>query len=317
MTDELMHEYIARFAQKRINLSRKDARKHRRRAHRLSKLLEAKIQKNLAFDLVKVVHSGSVAKRTALRGVSDLDIAIYVRAGSTPMHDTEFLPKFIEQLKKVYPSMENEQINRYKRTVKVNFRRSPLSVDIVPVIYEGNGDYGWLVNRTSGERMCTNIPLHREFINRRSRYYGPNYKQLIRIVKWWKQVNNLKFKSYMIELLWAHLAPSTPLENYPLALKDFFAYIVDSGLKERIFFPDYYKAEDLPERRKSSIEIFDPINPENNVAEKYSRKGRVASIKAACKALVAITEAEQASTRAEAFKCWQTILGEEFKEKNC
>lgn len=103
------------------------------------------------------------------------------------------------------------------------------------------------------------------------------------------------------------------MTDYPTALEDFFTYIVRSGLKERVFFTEHYSARSLPADSTGIIEIFDPVNPHNNVAKNYEEADRQAIVIAAHEALDAICEARYATTKAEAVECWQDILGRGFK----
>jgi hypothetical protein len=312
---EITHEDIARFAEERINLPAEIAKKHRRQVNLLRERLEAKIVEDPAFDLVKMLHAGSVAKGTALRTVNDLDVAVYVKAGDAPRDDSELIPWLTERLAEANPTMKPDQFEPQMHCVTINFRGSGLDVDVVPVLYEGaKDDYGCLVRKGTGERVLTSIPLHLQFMSDRKKLYGNDYAQLIRIVKWWKQLLDLRFKSFMIELLWARLAATgISLADYPTALEHFFAYIVKSGLKERVFFTEHYSARKLPADNTGVIEIFDPVNPENNVAKNYEEADRQAIVDAAHEALNAIGEAKYAITKAEAVECWQDILGRGFK----
>ena len=97
------------------------------------------------------------------------------------------------------------------------------------------------------------------------------------------------------------------------ALEDFFMYIVKSGLKQRVFFTEHYSARRLPANNMGVIEIFDPVNPNNNVAKNYKEIDRQAIVKAAHEAFDAINDAKYAITKAEAIECWQDILGRGFK----
>jgi len=312
---EITHDDIARFAAERINLPLETVKKHRRQVNLLRERLEAKIAEDPAFDLVKMLHAGSVAKGTALRTVNDLDVAMYVKAGDAPKADGKLIPWLAERLAEANPNMKSEQFEPQTHCVTIHFRGTDLDVDVVPVLYEGDEeDRGWLVRKHTGERVLTSIPLHLKFMSDRKQRYGDDYKQLIRIVKWWKQEKGLRFKSFMIELLWARLAATGVfLVDYPTALENFFVYIVKSGLKERIFFTEHYFARKLPTDNTGVIEIFDPVNPTNNVAKNYAEADRQAIINAAHDALDALGEARYATTKGEAVACWQDILGRGFK----
>ncbi len=312
---EITHDDIVRFARERINLPKEIADKHRKQVNLLRERLEAKIDEDPAFDLIKMLHAGSVAKGTALRTVNDLDVAVYVKTGDAPKADSELIPWLADRLAEANPNMKPAQFEPQTHCVTINFRGTGLNVDVVPVLYEGEADdCGWLVRKYTGERVLTSVPLHLEFMKDRKRLYGDDYKQLIRIVKWWKREKDLRFKSFMIELLWARLAATGALlTDYPTALEDFFTYIVKSGLKERVFFTDHYAAASLPARNTGVIEIFDPVNPDNNIAKNYAEADRQAIVKAAHEALDSIGEAKYATTKYEAVECWQDILGRGFR----
>ncbi|HVB22296.1 MAG TPA: CBASS oligonucleotide cyclase [Ktedonobacteraceae bacterium] len=312
---EITHDDIVRFAAERINLPKETADEHRKQVNWLRERLQAKIDEDLAFDLIKMLHAGSVAKGTALRTVNDLDVAVYVKAGDAPKADGQLISWLAERLAEANPNMQPDQFEPQTHCVTINFRGTGLDVDVVPVLYEGDeDDCGWLVRKHTGERVLTSIPLHLQFMRDRKQLYGDDYKQLIRIVKWWKRQQNLRFKSFMIELLWARLAATgTSLTDYPTALEHFFTYIVKSGLKERLYFTDHYSASSLPTSNTGVIEIFDPVNPDNNIAKNYEETDRQAIINAAHNALDAIGEARYATTKYEAIECWQNILGRGFR----
>src|SRR6266567_758474 len=312
---EITHDDIVSFVTEKVNLPPDTAKKHRKQVNDLRERLEAKIDEDPAFDLIKMLHAGSVAKGTALRTVNDLDVAVYVKTGDAPEDDSQLIPWLAERLAEATPNMKPDQFEPQAHCVTVNFRGTGLNVDVVAVLYEGgDDDRGWLVRKHTGERVLTSIPLHLEFMSDRKRLYGDDYKQLIRIVKWWKREIDLRFKSFMIELLWARLAANgASLADYPTALENFFTYIIKSGLKQRVFFTDHYSKTKLPARNTGVIEIFDPVNPNNNIAKNYGEADCQAIVKAAHEALDAIGEAKYATTKYEAVECWQEILGRGFR----
>lgn len=314
------HAEVKGFCGTRVNLPKETADKHRAQVKGLRERLENKIAEDPSFDLVKMLHSGSVAKGTALRTVNDLDVAVYVKAGSAPKADHELLPWLADRLAEANPNMSADQFTPQDHCVKVSFRGSGLDVDVVTVLYEGAAnDCGWLVRKNNGQRVMTSIPLHLEFIRTRKKRYGDDFKQLIRLVKWWKNVEarsdaDFRFKSFMIELLWAHLADSgIPLGDYPEALERFFSYIVKTEFGERVSFTDHYSASKLPGPTGNAIEVFDPVNPENNVAINYTTEGRARIVSAAGRALDALGEARYATTKGDAVDCWRDVLGPSFQ----
>src|SRR5437588_9553703 len=106
---EITHYDIARFTEERINLPKDTVDKHRRQVNLLRERLEAKIAEEPAFDLIKMLHAGSVAKGTALRTVNDLDVAVYIKEGDSPQADNELIPWLAERLAEANPNMKFDQ----------------------------------------------------------------------------------------------------------------------------------------------------------------------------------------------------------------
>ena len=315
------HSEIKAFAEERVNLPAETAAKHRAQVTALRERLEVKIAADPAYGLVKMLHAGSVAKGTALRKVKDLDTAVYVKTAAAPVGpDTDLVIWLAQRLYEANTNMDREQFVENPHCVTVAFRGTGLDVDVVPVLYEGEpDDRGYLVRKHTGERKLTSITLHLRFIRERKTRYGGDFAQLIRLTKWWKRVvddadrDGFRFKSFMIELLWAHLADGgLALGDYTVALERFFAHIVTGNLADQVSFTDFYPAADVPPRSHKAIEVLDPVNPANNVASLYEPTDRDRIVTAAHRALDALSEARWAPTKGRAVECWQTVLGPTF-----
>lgn len=198
---------------------------------------------------------------------------------------------------------------------------SGLSVDAVPVIYEGEPDnIGYLVNKNTGDRLLTSVSRHIEFIKTRKDKHPADYAQVVRLAKWWvkemkrKHGDGFRFKSFMVELVLAHLSDTgQSFDNYVVSLEAFFDYLLDAEFSERIAFTDFYDASELPASAGAAIEIFDPVNADNNVAQRYTEAHRNLILEAAEQAADAIAEAHYSDTKGRAVALWQTILGSTFK----
>jgi hypothetical protein len=218
--------------------------------------------------------------------------------------------------------MNAEQISRGNHCVRISFRGSGLDVDVVP-IYEIKDDplgRGYLYASDSGKRVLTSIPLHLEFIRKRKRNCETHYAQMIRFAKYWAAKRKIEVgdsfrcKSFLIELLMAkHLDSGISMSNYPDALEEFFAYIVKSQLSVQVAFTDYFKANEIPVRGGSSIEVLDPVNLENSIVADYSKADRDKLVEQAEEALDAISEARHATTKGRAVDCWKEVFGPTFK----
>lgn len=316
---QITHEDVRAFAEDRVNLPPPDAQRHRDQVNRLRDRLQAKIDADPEYGLMKMLHAGSVAKGTALRSVNDLDVAVYVKAAAAPDHDPDLVRWLADRLAEANPLMDRDQFEENDHCVTVNFRGSGLNVDVVPVLYEGEpDDRGYLVRKYTRERVLTSIPLHLEFIRSRKKKYGRDFAQLIRLSKWWKRTvvsgdADFRFKSFMIELLWAHLADGgLVLTDYPTSLERFFTCMVRTELTQQVAFTDYIAADDIPARSAAAIEVLDPVAPDNNVAGHYDDRDRVRIVDAAQDALSALGEARFATTKGHAVDCWQSVLGPSF-----
>jgi hypothetical protein len=203
----------------------------------------------------------------------------------------------------------------------VSFRsEGGLDVDVVPVLYEGDtDDVGFLIARETGERLKTSVRLHLEFVRKRKNEHPDAFAQVVRFVKWWVRQQQLadesfRFKSFIVELVVAALADrGLPMSPYPEALRAVFSYVVTSGLRERIAFTDYYFASRLPAKTDAAIEVFDPVNAQNNVAVHYGEADRQRIVDAAEEAFDALTEAIYATTKAQAVECYRVVLGPSFR----
>jgi len=316
---QIAHNDIEAFAEDRVNLPASDAQRHRDQVNSLRERLQAKIDADPDYGLIKMLHAGSVAKGTALRSVNDLDVAVYVKAAAAPERDPDLVRWLADRLAEANPLMDRDQFEEKDHCVTVNFRGSGLNVDVVPVLYEGEpDDRGYLVRKYTGDRVLTSVPLHVDFIRSRKQKYGRDFAQLIRISKWWKRTvighdAEFRFKSFMIELLWAHLADGgLELADYPTSLERFYTYIVRTGLTQQVAFTDYTSANSVRARSSAPIEVLDPVNPDNNVAARYSDADRIRIIETAHDALSALGEARFATTKGQAVDCWRCVLGPSF-----
>jgi hypothetical protein len=125
---------------------------------------------------------------------------------------------------------------------------------------------------------------------------------------------DFRFKSFMVELIWAHLADNgLVLSDYPGALERFFAYIVKGEFADQVAFTEFFTASQIPARSTAAVEVLDPVNVANNVGVLYKPVDRDRIVTAAHTALDALTEARFAPTKGRALACWQVVLGPTFK----
>ncbi len=313
----ITHEHISQFAKDKVNLREEDVTEYRDQVNRLRERLDKYITEHPDYALIKMLHSGSVRKGTALKTINDMDVAVYVKAAAAP-DESNLLAWLADRLREAYSNLSADQFKPQTHCVTVSFRGTGLDVDVVPVLYEGDSDdRGYLITKDTGDRVLTSIPLHLKFVRKRKADHPTHFAQLVRLIKWWarlqKRQSDFRFKSFMAELICANLvAGGTDPSHYPSALEAFFSYVVTSGLEQRISFTDYYKTSELPESTDDAIEIFDPVNAKHNVAKQYSTEDRNVIVEAAQDALDALVEAHHSTTQGRAVDLWQIVLGPSF-----
>lgn len=314
------HAELVSFADRVVNLKREDVSHLRDQVNRLRDSLAEYIAEHPAYSLVKMLHSGSVAKGTALSDLNDMDVAVYVKKEAVK-NERNLISWTRDRLQEALWRLKPGQFQLQTHCVKTQFVGTGLCVDVVPVIYEGmDDDRGYLIVKDTGERVLTSIPLHLEFIRERKRTNPTHYTQIVRFIKWWANQQKLsigdefRFKSFVAELLVAKLADGgLELDDYSEALERVFSYIVKSGLRERIAFTDHYPSSALPTKKSGEIEIFDPVNPENNVTAKYTADQRAKIVEKGHDALDAIQYARYATTKQIATDAWKTVFGPAFR----
>src|SRR3954454_23381985 len=116
------HADIARFATERVNLPKDKADEYRGQARRLRERLETYIYEHPDFTLKKMMLSGSLAKGTALRSLSDIDVACYISGADAPGDVPKLLNYLAERLRKAFPNFSPDQVQPNTYSVTVSFR---------------------------------------------------------------------------------------------------------------------------------------------------------------------------------------------------
>jgi len=298
---------------------------YRAQANNLRESLEKYINDHADYDHLRMYHSGSVEKGTALSTINDMDVAVYLKAAKEDVEEGDLLTWLRDRLIEAKPqNMDASQILPIEagaHCVTITYKGTGLDVDMVPVIYDGEPDgKGYLIPWGMDDRVLTSIPLHLAFIRKRKEEHPDHFAQVVRLVKWWAKLQkganqSFRFKSFMLELICAHLVDTGKMDvtDYPTALAQFFGYILNSGLKERVIFADNYDADDVPDKTDVEIiGIFDPVNPDNNVASRYTEENRMLIVDEAQKAFDAITQAKYSITKGEAAELWKRVFGHSF-----
>ena len=307
----ITHADLAEFADSKVNLKSDRAKQYREQAARVRDHIENYAKDNPDIGFVKTLLSGSLAKHTALKTIHDIDIALYIKSEGSPRILNDLLNWLRDSLLKTYPSTT---IDIDPPCVVIRFSGTDLDVEVMPVLYEDNdGGYGTIWDPYSLTEKYTSIPRHNEFLAKRRVKQSPDFAQVVRFLKYWKNVNDLEFRSFLIELLVSEVADSgEDFSSYPAALLACFNRILSDDLENPVIFTDYFPKDKFPSRTTSAMEFWDPVTPDNNVASDYSTTQRSNIADAAESAADAISYAATSSQKGDAVDCWKDVFGASF-----
>lgn len=319
LTPQISQGDITTFAADKVNLKSETANRYREQVRNLREHLDRYITEHPDVGLAKMLLSGSLAKGTALRTINDIDVGLYVKGESAPRDLPALLEWLVQRLRTTYHQIAPENIKVDGPCVVISFSGTGLDVEIAPIIYDGDPKWrGYLWDRWTGAKILTSIPLHLDFVQKRKTTQPTHFAQVIRLVKWWamqreRDTSDFTLRSFLVELIMAKLADDKyQFDSYHRGLEHFFLYIQRSGLKERIAFTDNYAASALPARNTGTVEIFDPVNPENNVASDMSESTRRTIVRLSESALDALSFAQTCQTKGEAIEVWRDVMGSSF-----
>lgn len=317
---QIDHDTLAAFATSHVNLPKAERDRHRGQVNRLRDKLANHIAEHPEYSLIKTIHSGSIAKGTALKSTSDMDVAAYLDASKVPSgREGELISEIATVLRNAYGATKSaDDFEEQAHSVKVHFHGSGLDIDVVPVVYDsGADDRGDLITKT-GERVETSVRLHKEFVRTRRTNHGPEFTQVVRFLKYWARAqkaargDSFRCKSFLLELIVAHLADDgLALSDYPTAIEGVFAWVVKTGLNDPITFADFGGRPTL--QGTDPIEVIDPVNATNNVCRTYTATDQALLVEVANDAFDAITAANYGQTRGYSIDCWKEIFGPTFR----
>lgn len=279
---------------------------------RLVAALGSRLKEQTDIKVTKVVKAGSFAKFTILKKTNedpvDVDVVFYI-AGKDADHETlqSLTQSIYDILVKLYPNKAVEDFQIQRKAATVTFVGSGLSVDIVPVIENAfKPGYGWQYDIKDGSRMETCAPCQVKFVQAR-KDIDPNFRTLVRLGKRWSRHAEIKLKSFMVELIMAHLLDENGKGgSIEQRFRDFLLYIADSGLKKVIKFPENGW---LVPSFSDPVVIIDPVNSSNNVASRITEAERVEIVQAA----EAAWETAYYASESDEEEVWKELFGARFK----
>jgi len=257
----------------------------RERSSNIRKKISAKASDD-GLVIVATPTSGSFATRTGLRrhmrGHSevegqDVDLPFVVAPKTKDEERLDLLlPRFEKYAREAYPDTERETTKSsvwLKFSDKVNF-------DLVPLFKTTDPESQILV-RSDGERRETSVQKHTEFVKNRTRKSDAEpgrvkFNELVRLEKWWRCVRVddartlTEVPSFLVNLLAAHAFDNRNVQaTYGETVADWFGFLA-RAVRQRaaITFSDF-APRPIP-TQGGVWAVHDPVNPNNNVVDKWS-----------------------------------------------
>lgn len=289
---------------------------YHRQVDRLVEELCKSVRDKSKIKITKVIKAGSFAKFTILRKTAvdpvDVDVVFYIAGKSIDQETLASLSTTIyELLLEIYPTKAVEDFEIQHKAATVTFAGSGLSVDVVPVVEDPKRpEYGWQFDLRDGSRNRTCAPCQIKFVRDRKNR-DDDFRTLVRLAKKWRNHAELKqLKSFAIELLMAHLLETQGAEgSIEQRFRNFLLYIAQSGLKERISFPENVAPfGTFPD----PVVVLDPVNSENNATSRITEAERIEIVQTAQTAWETATFA----SAEDDLEVWKELFGPRFKTED-
>jgi Second Messenger Oligonucleotide or Dinucleotide Synthetase domain len=152
------------------------------------------------FIILEAFASGSIPKQTAVRGYADLDVIVALNYGK---HIDGKLPSQVLQSVRDALGEYRTGVRKNGQAVTLYYETWP-NVDIVPVSRVANNGVivGYEIPDMNKEEWIPSNPKnHSERISERVSSYGPAFRRIIKMIKWWNHQHSTYLRSYHIEVL--------------------------------------------------------------------------------------------------------------------
>jgi hypothetical protein len=186
------------------------------------------------------------------------------------------LPRFDKYARGAYPDTKRETT---KSSVSLKFV-DKVNYDLVPMLATKDPERQIIV-RSDGERRETSVQKHVEFVRARTRKSKARpghvaFNDMVRLLKWWRCFREAEARtikevpSFLINLLAAHAFDRRSVRaTYGETIADWFGFLARIVRKRgKITFDDFAAA--VSAAPGQNWEVYDPINPDNNVVDKWS-----------------------------------------------
>jgi len=172
------------------------------------------------FQILDAFASGSIPKRTAVQG-SDLDVIVVLHYGK---HIKGKKPS--EVLQSVRDSLGEYRtgVRKNGQAVTLGYKTWP-DVDIVPVSRvsddDGTVSHYEVPDMNREDWIVSKPKKHSANMAKRASDFGPEFRRIVRMIKWWNRQHSSYLQSYHIEVLALEILTGS-FDDYPWNVYKFF-----------------------------------------------------------------------------------------------
>ncbi|MFE2357972.1 hypothetical protein [Streptomyces parvulus] len=200
--------------------------------------------------------TGSMVRSTAIRRYSDVDIVAVIEPGDqlTQSEPATLVSSVANMLREIEPDVQVSE-----NAVRVT-RPDGVVIDVLAAIHSGTDStvgHIYRIPAANQDGWETYAPQEQNRrIKEATQSLGEDFKNLIRLCKWWNQVNNQPISSYEIELT-AYKTFRDEIPEIPCALVDLFDSIKRSTDINPLKMPVLLESEALAKEACASQQAGD------------------------------------------------------------
>lgn len=216
---------------------------------------------------------GSYGRRTATKGVSDLDMVFelseehYLRYDSrTNNGQSALLQDIKKSILSIYPSTDIKGDGQVVVVSFTNYR-----IEVCPGFLQENGSYKYPDSNNGGIWKLTKPRQEINEMNSFNNTTNSNLKRLARMCRAWRNKNGVKMGGLLIDTLCYKFLKAneqhweTSYSNYHFLVRDFFGYLINTDKEQKIWYAPgsnqkvYKKYNFIPKARKAYTNIIAAI----------------------------------------------------------
>ncbi|MCG3257041.1 MAG: hypothetical protein KAU62_13170 [Candidatus Heimdallarchaeota archaeon] len=231
--------------------------------------------------IMESYNSGSYIKGTSLTPLNDIDVFLVLPLDE--FDETDNMLRYIRDILIQRYGTSGPYIRLQDRSVGIRYSSTP-HVDAIPAVaYKKTPQNVQIFDRKEGRWIYTSVKNQIKFLNDRNNV-TPKLKNMIRLLKIWKEERRAKYRSYTIELLACKAYENGMKRGWLQGLTQFFEFMVEHKFEEPIIFTDFHSKStfEIPD---DPVVVMDPTNTKNNVAEKMTVSTRNSFINSCNEAL--------------------------------